>query len=219
MHSFSQRLTRRIVIALMLTLALVTAGIFYQAFRTMGLMTSAYYGHVADIENESVEKRLHDVEVAVHNSIDEVERQLYHPDSVAKALGNKLKLNPQTVLGFGAAFEPNFYPQEGPWFEPYSRWDNGDIKVFQIGNASHNYFVSEWYRKGMEADGGGWSEPYFDDSGARTLLCTYVMPIRNKHGHKVGVFGADLSLDKLHEYLKGKDLRTNTCDVSCEHTN
>lgn len=62
----------------------------------------------------------------------------------------------------------------------------------------------------MEADGGGWSEPYFDDSGARTLLCTYVMPIRNKHGHKVGVFGADLSLDKLHEYLKGKDLRTNT---------
>ena len=104
MHSFSQRLTRRIVIALMLTLALVTAGIFYQAFRTMGLMTSAYYGHVADIENESVEKRLHDVEVAVHNSIDEVERQLYHPDSVAKALGDKLKLNPQSVLGFGAGF-------------------------------------------------------------------------------------------------------------------
>ena len=210
MHSFSQRLTRRIVIALMLTLALVTAGIFYQAFRTMGLMTSAYYGHVADIENESVEKRLHDVEVAVHNSIDEVERQLYHPDSVAKALGDKLKLNPQSVLGFGAGFEPNFYPQEGPWFEPYAGWDDGDIKVFQIGNASHNYFASEWYRKGMEADRGVWSEPYFDDSGARTLLCTYVMPIRDKHGHKVGVFGADLSLDMLHEYLKGKDLRTNT---------
>jgi len=209
MHSFSQRLTRRIVIALMLTLALVTAGIFYQAFRTMGLMTSAYYGHVADIENESVEKRLHDVEVAVHNSIDEVERQLYHPDSVAKALGDKLKLNPQSVLGFGAGFEPNFYPQEGPWFEPYAGWDDGDIKVFQIGNASHNYFASEWYRKGMEADRGVWSEPYFDDSGARTLLCTYVMPIRDKHGHKVGVFGADLSLDMLHEYLKGKDLRTN----------
>ena len=44
MRSFSKRLTRRIVIALMLTLALVTAGIFYQAFRIMGLMTSAYYG-------------------------------------------------------------------------------------------------------------------------------------------------------------------------------
>ena len=210
MKSFSRRLTHRIVIALTLALALVAAGIFYQAFSIMELMTSAYYGHVADIENESVEKRLHDVEVAMHNSIDEVERQLYNPDSVTMALVNRLKLNQHPVLAFGVAFEPNYYPQEGPWFEPYARRDNGEIEVLQIGNASHNYFNAEWYRKGMETDKGAWSEPYFDDSGARTLLCTYVMPIRNKHGHKVGVFGGDLSLDMLHEYLKGKDLRTNT---------
>ena len=210
MKSFSRRLTHRIVIALTLALALVAAGIFYQAFSIMELMTSAYYGHVADIENESVEKRLHDVEVAMHNSIDEVERQLYNPDSVTMALVNRLKLNQHPVLAFGVAFEPNYYPQEGPWFEPYARRDNGEIEVLQIGNASHNYFNAEWYRKGMETDKGAWSEPYFDDSGARTLLCTYVMPIRNKHGHKVGIFGGDLSLDMLHEYLKGKDLRTNT---------
>ena len=132
MKSFSKRLTHRIVIALMLTLALVIAGIFYQAFMTMQFMTSAYYGHVADIENESVEKRLHDVEVAVHNSIDEVERQLYHPDSVTMALVNKLKLNPQTVFGFGAGFEPNFYPQERPWFEPYAGWNNDDLTLLAI---------------------------------------------------------------------------------------
>ena len=210
MRSFSKRLTRRIVIALMLTLALVTAGIFYQAFRSMELMTSAYYGHVADIENESVEKRLHDVQVAVHNSIDEVEWQLYNPDSVAMALSDKLKLNPNPVTGFGAAFEPNFYPQEGPWFEPYAIWNGDDIEVSQIGDASHNYFTFEWYRKGMETDKGAWSEPYFDDSGAKTILCTYVVPIHDKHGQKVGVFGGDLSLDMLHKYLKGKDLKTNT---------
>ena len=71
--SFSKRLTFHIVLALMLTLALVAAGVFYQASWIMGLMTSAYYAHVADIENESVEKKLHDVQVAINNSIDEVE--------------------------------------------------------------------------------------------------------------------------------------------------
>jgi len=210
MKSFSKRITRRIVIALVLTLALVAAAIFYEAFRTMELMTSAYYGHVADIENESVEKRLHDVQVAIHNSIDEVEWQLYNPDSVTMALVDKLKLNPRSVMGFGAAFEPNFFPREGSWFEPYAVWEGDDIEVAQIGDASHNYFNFDWYRKGMEADKGVWSEPYFDDSGAKTILCTYVVPIHDKHGHKVGVFGGDLSVDMLHEYLKGKDLKTNT---------
>lgn len=61
MHSFSRRLTRCIVLALMLTLALVNANVLYQATRIMGNMTNAYYAHVADIENEKVEKRLHDL--------------------------------------------------------------------------------------------------------------------------------------------------------------
>ena len=70
MNSFSRRLTRRIVLALVLILAVITVGVFYQASRIMEFMTSAYYEHVADIENESVEKRLHDIQVAIRNSID-----------------------------------------------------------------------------------------------------------------------------------------------------
>ena len=210
MQSFSRRLTRRIVIALILTLALVIIGILYQFSWVMGFMTNAYYGHVADIENESVEKRLHDIQVAIHNSIDEMERQLSSPDSICKALKDKLQLNPNLAVGFGAAFEPNFYPEEGPWFEPYAMWKDGEIEVRQIGSATHDYFSSDWYRKGIASEHGSWSEPYFDETGASMLLCTYAVPIRDKNRVRVGILGGDISLDYLHNYLKQKDLKTNT---------
>ena len=209
--TFSKRLTFHIVLALMLTLALVAAGVFYQASWIMGLMTSAYYAHVADIENESVEKKLHDVQVAINNSIDEVEWQLqFSPDSVYVALQDKLQLNPNAVLGFGAAFEPNFFPQKGRWFEPYAMWHNGNVEVEEIGSASHDYFKMEWYRKGMETDKGHWSDPYFDETGTEMTLCTYSVPIHDRKGRKVGVFGGDLSLDMLHDYLIERDLKANT---------
>ena len=208
--SFSKRLTLRIVLALTLILTLVTIGILHQAFKNMWLMTSAYYGHLADIEKVSIEKRLHDIQVALHNSIDEVEWRIYNPDSVYLALKDKLKLNPQVITGIGAAFEPNYYPQKGRWFEPYAMWRNGEIEVLLIGSASHDYFNDDWYRRGMASDDGAWSEPYLDNYGAHMLLCTYSVPIHDRRGRKVGVFGGDLSLNMLHEYLKSKDLMANT---------
>ena len=81
MKSFSQRLTQRIVIALTLVLIIIIVGTTYLALRFTGPLTKAYFEHLADIENESVEKRLHDVQVAVHNSIDEVVEDMAHPDS------------------------------------------------------------------------------------------------------------------------------------------
>lgn len=208
--SFSKRLTKRIVIALTLILILITIGILHQAFKDMGRMTSAYYGHLADTEKEAVEKKLHDIQVAIHNSIDEVEWRLYNPDSVYLALKDKLKLNPQVITGFGAAFEPNYYPEKGRWFEPYAMWHNGEIEVLLIGSASHDYLKDDWYRRGMASEDGAWSEPYLDTYGAHMALCTYSVPIHDNRGRKVGVFGGDMSLPMLHEFLKDRDLTTNT---------
>ncbi len=58
MKSFSQRLTRRIVIALTLVLSIIAAGTTYFAARFTGPLVEAYYEHLADIENESIEKKL-----------------------------------------------------------------------------------------------------------------------------------------------------------------
>ena len=68
MKSFSKRLTRRIVLALTLVLIIIIAGATIMTSRFIGTMTKAYFEHLADIENESVEKRLHDVQVAVNDA-------------------------------------------------------------------------------------------------------------------------------------------------------
>jgi sigma-B regulation protein RsbU (phosphoserine phosphatase) len=209
--SFSKRLTRRIVIALTLVMIIIIAGTTYLASRFTGPLIEAYFEHLADIENESIEKRLHDVQVAVHNSIDEVVEELNHPDSVIAALSSKLQLNPQGILGFGVGFVPNYYPERGRWFEPYAMWLDGRIFTIQNGSAEHDYFKHEWYVEGMKHNEGYWSNGYsFEMGGERVLICTYAKPIYDAKGSMVGVYAGDLSLDMLHDYLLSKDLKANT---------
>ncbi len=211
MKSFSQRLTHRIVIALTLVLIIIIVGTTYMALRFTGPLTKAYFEHLADIENESVEKKLHDLQVAVHNSIDEVVEDMSHPDSVFAALTHKLQLNPQGVLGFGVGFVPNYYPERGPWFEPYAMWLDGRIFTIQNGSAEHDYFTHEWYVEGMKHDEGYWSNGYsFMMGGERVMICTYAKPFYDTKGNKAGVYAGDLSLDMLHDYLLSKDVKANT---------
>ena len=103
-NSFSKRLTTRIVLTLTLVLILIIAGATIMASQFIGTMTKAYFEHLADIENESVEKRLHDMQVAVQITIDEVEKEMSHPDSVFMVIKRKLQLNPQNIFGFGVGF-------------------------------------------------------------------------------------------------------------------
>ena len=211
MKSFSQRLTHRIVIALTLVLIIIIVGTTYMALRFTGPLTKAYFEHLADIENESVEKKLHDLQVAVHNSIDEVVEDMSHPDSVFAALTRKLQLNPQGVLGFGVGFVPNYYPERGRWFEPYAMWLDGRIFTIQNGSAEHDYFTHEWYVEGMKHDEGYWSNGYsFMMGGERVMICTYAKPFYDTKGNKAGVYAGDLSLDMLHDYLLSKDMKANT---------
>ncbi len=211
MKSFSHRLTLHIVIALTVVLVTIIAGTTYLASRFTGPLIEAYFEHLADIENESIEKMLHDVQVAVHNSIDEVAEDMSQPDSVFAALTSKLQLNPQGILGFGVGFVPNYYPEKGVWFEPYAMWLDGRIFTIQNGSAEHDYFTHEWYVEGKKHDEGYWSNGYyFEMGGERVLICTYAKPFYDETGRMAGVYAGDLSLDMLHDYLLSKDLKANT---------
>ena len=211
MKSFSHRLTLHIVIALTVVLVTIIAGTTYLASRFTGPLIEAYFEHLADIENESIEKMLHDVQVAVHNSIDEVAEDMSQPDSVFAALTSKLQLNPQGILGFGVGFVPNYYPEKGVWFEPYAMWLDGRIFTIQNGSAAHDYFTHEWYVEGKKHDEGYWSNGYyFEMGGERVLICTYAKPFYDETGRMAGVYAGDLSLDMLHDYLLSKDLKANT---------
>ena len=48
-----------------------------------------------------------------------------------------------------------------------------------------------------------------DDAGSGKPMCTYSVPIHDHTGRKVGVFGADISLDWLHGQLRAIDKAEN----------
>ncbi|MBP5712711.1 MAG: hypothetical protein J6W77_06970, partial [Prevotella sp.] len=209
-HSFSSRLTRRIIIALLLTMTLITALIFKLATSAVTVLSEMYYQSVLDFTDETVEKVLTAVEVSAANNINEVESWLSQPDKVYDAMENELKLNPH-IIGFALAFEPNYYPQKGYWFEPYVvQKDAKTIERLQIGSAEHDYFKSSWYSIALKSENGYWSNPYFDGAGAKMMVCSYMLPIHDKKGKTVGVFVADVSLNWLKEQLDEIDKKNNT---------
>ena len=199
--SFSVRLTRRVVLVMLVTMSFISGLIFIWATVSMGMMSKAHYHDVLDITNQKVGKIMTAVEVAAINNVSEIERNLDSPERVFAAMKGELELNPH-VIGCGLAFIPDYYPQQGHWFEPYVvRHDNGEIESLQIGSASHDYLKSEWYLKAMTEEGGYWSNPYYDAHGAKAMLCTYSKPVRDAQGRIVAVFGADVSLDWLKDQL------------------
>ena len=136
------------------------------------------------------------------------ERHIDNPDSVANAT-HVLLQTINRVSSAGVACQPYLYPKKGRWYEVCSSRDTCDgkpcIYTREIGSASHDYFEADWYKNGLSIDSCWWSEPYYDDSGARAMIVSCTHPIRDKQGNIVAVTCIDLSLDylqNLSEYLQ-----------------
>lgn len=203
-RSFSKRLTRRIMLALTLALIAVAACFNWLEADTFTHYYKVYCKILLDVKNETVRKALYGVEVAVMNSTDDLEERLQNPASVFSALRDELQRNPQ-IVGFFACFEPDYYPSQGRSFQPYAFWRDGRIDTMQISRKGNDYLEDDWYQRAFAVDSGYWSEPYIDDAGSGALMCTYSVPIHDHTGRKVGVFGADISLDWLYGQLRAID--------------
>lgn len=192
------------MLALTLALIVVAASFNWIEAEVFTRYYKAYCKILLDVKNETVRKALYGVEVAVMNSTDDLEEQLQSPATVFNALSDELQRNPQ-IVGFFACFEPDYYPSQGRSFQPYAFWHDNRIDTMQIARKGNDYLEDDWYGRAFAANSGYWSEPYMDDSGRDVLICSYSVPIHDHTGRKVGVFGADISLDWLHGQLKAID--------------
>lgn len=208
-HSFSGRITRRIVLTMLLMMSFISSLIFVLATSGMTVLTNVHYQDILENTNDKVEGILNKVEVSTVNNLAEVQDHLKSPEEVFNTLEKELRVNPH-IVGYGIGFFPDFYPEEGRWFEPYVvRREEGRIERLQIGSASHDYLNAKWYRETLESGEGRWSDPYYDEAGAKAILCTFSAPVVDHEDRVVGVLGADFPLQWLYEQLIQLDEKVN----------
>ena len=190
----SRRITWR-VIAIMIFFNGPIIGAMVWSVYKVSLVNSNMRGqYVVDGIVGKIGSRLQAVHVAADNNRDEVERNLGSPEQVFEALEREISVN--HLMGCFAAFEPDYFKDQGRWFEAYVYYaDSTHIKRQQIGSPSHDYFNGPWYKKGIERnreDLGYLTSPYFDNSVDSNMYCSYVLPIFDRQNRKVGVYGFDL---------------------------
>ncbi len=208
--SWRKSLQRRSTLAIIITAAVLieTTAVVQYLFARKGIREEVQHRAQSELHAKSLEIRnlMVEVETAVKNTAWVFEQNFQRPDSLVGICEHLLQ-NTSTLIGCGLGFEANYYPQYGKWFEPYAiRQADGRFGRSQIGSATHDYLHSEWYIKAKEKDGGYWTEPYYDEAGARMMLCTYALPLHDSSGRTVAVIGADVSLDWLSQVINSKQI-------------
>ena len=202
LDSFSGRLTRTVVITVLATMTLISVLVFLVAASGILMFSKAHYADILEKANKDLALTMSKVEVSADNIIDELCWHLATPELVLSTMEYELNVN-RHVYGCGIGFVPDFYPTVGRWYEPYALNDGNKVTLKIIGSETHDYFQAEWYTKGLASPEGVWSNPYLDDEGGETVLCTFSRPVVMEPEKEIaGVFGADLSISGLADLIQ-----------------
>ncbi len=197
----SRRITWRVIGIVIFFNVLIFGAVFYFDLVASRLEGELRSKHVISAIEGRLNTIVEVVKTTSRNNLDAVEANLQSPEAVFQTLEKELKLNPHLV-GCFAAFEPDYYPEYGRWFEAYAYFaDSTHINTQQIGSQQHDYFNGVWYEKGFNlesAEEGYLTDPYFDDTVESQMYCSYVRPIRDAQGRKVGVYGIDLNFNWIY---------------------
>ena len=202
-NKLSRRITWRVIVIMLFFNLLIIGAMIWSVFRTSLINSDMRGQYLVDGIGGKIETMLWAVHISAANNRDEVERNLDSPEQVFNALEHEITVN--QFMGCFAAFEPDYFKDQGRWFEAYVyRTDSTHYKRQQIGSSSHDYFNGPWYKEGINRDRldlGYLTSPYFDNSVDSSMYCSYVLPITDRQGRKVGVFGIDLEYLWINEVI------------------
>lgn len=205
-HHFSRRLTKRLVLTLLIVMGLASFWVFAVGHTLLVDFKQKLNEDMLEISAEQVSRMASDVSAGALNLIPQVEESLDNPARLEMLLERILKQNPG-MRSCGISFVENYYPQKGRSYVPYVyRRDSTHIEVINHAMQKHNYLKDEWFVQGLQAEEGFWSEPFFEaNDTTKAPLVAYLHPIRNKQGRAVAVLGADLSIDSLYMKMDAMD--------------
>ena len=205
-RSFAARLSIWVIltVAAILLVTAVVANLFVRD----GILREEKLRAKGALENaeEHIEDVFIAVETAVKNHTSEIKKNVQAPhEEMYRITREILETNPM-IVGSAIAFEPNYYPEEGRYFSPYSYRDmeskNDTILSKQLGTATYDYPTMEWYQEPKKLKRGYWSEPYCDTGGGEITMTTYSYPLMDDKGQVFAVLTADVSLDWLSQMME-----------------
>ena len=196
-HSFANILSFRVMLVLIVMMTIIMITVHDVTKDTMALEAGSRYESIILNSNERIRGVLSDVYVGAINNINDIERDIDDPDKLQAHLERMVKLN-MYMSSCRLIFEPDFFPQKGHHLEIYAWSDStGTIRGKQMNEHHPDYLTHPWYKTAFEQPEGDWTPPYFDRAASHQLTTTYLTHIHDHQGRKVGMLGADVSLEWL----------------------
>ena len=211
--SKTKRLVMLTVVAMMVVMLALT---FLVCCYTLKAESHERYVNILNVASERVTKTISGMEMNAMNVFDEVQKHLDSPEAVVAALKGKTSLNPD-IKGYFAAFEPDYFPQKGKWFQPYiyKAEDFSQYVESQVGSGSEDYTKSELYERAKKQGTSFWSEPYYyyDGSDMSGHYCSFMTPLYDADGKLACICGADMTFEWLTKELRQIDYASKQNDL------
>jgi sigma-B regulation protein RsbU (phosphoserine phosphatase) len=200
--SFGKRLTRRILLRMILFLGIPAFILFWISFGATQVAFELLGRRMLKGQYEEVRRMTSDVCVAAVNTAPFIEDNLDKPDKMYDIMEGMLRTNIR-IRSCGLSFVADYYPQKGHWFCPYAvRRDSTTIECMTIGSKDHDYLQEEWFQKAVSKDSSYWSKPFFEDIDKETPLVAYLVPIHDRQQRLVAILGVDMSLNWFSDQFK-----------------
>lgn len=140
-------------------------------------------------------------EVGVSSQVWHTLRHLDDPDYMNMLVASMAQDGGANIVGAGIGFKPYYYPSKGELFEVYGRQIKDSVEVEQIASEKHDYTQKDFYQIALRGDTVKWTPPYLDAEGARGVVTTYGMPVKDKHGEPVAVLLVDMATNWVGEVV------------------
>lgn len=121
----SSRITWRVILIMVIFSVFIIGAVFLFDIGVSMVQSQDRAQYIIDVVEGKLTTMLNGVEITATNNVDEFEENLDNPEKLFKAMEHELRFN-NRYLGCGIGFEPDYYPSQGRWFEPYVSVNRSD---------------------------------------------------------------------------------------------
>ena len=203
--SFTKTVQIAILISAAVLMQLISAIQFYNARNEI----KDDLEHNAEMElfikASNIKESLSIAETAIKNHHFKTAQLLPYPDSLFTLTRQIVELNPD-MIGCSICMIPDYYPEKGRLFEPYTVRRDSALVTYQLASDQHDYSQRDIFINAVEHDSSFWSEPYLDPYDPNITLVTYSTPIHGPQGKVVAMMAVDLTTSSLNSVLNSRPM-------------